>query len=47
VREKVQLGEVELQYVPTEKQVIDRLTKVLLKVPFQTFYKALGLESVV
>jgi hypothetical protein len=47
VREKVQLGEVELQYVPTKKQVIDRLTKALPKVLFQAFYKALGLESVV
>jgi hypothetical protein len=47
VREKVQLGEVELQYIPTEKQVADRLTKALPKVPFQAFYKALGLESVV
>jgi hypothetical protein len=46
VREKVQSGEVELQYVPTKKQVVDRLTKALLKVPFQAFYKALGLESV-
>jgi hypothetical protein len=47
VREKVRLGEVELQYNPTEKQVVDRLTKVLPKVLFQAFYKALGLESVV
>jgi hypothetical protein len=46
VREKVQSGEVELQYVPTEKQVADGLTKALPKVPFQAFYKALGLESV-
>jgi hypothetical protein len=47
VREKVQLAEVELQYIPTEKQVADRLTKALPKVLFQAFYKALGLESVV
>jgi hypothetical protein len=46
VREKVQSGEVELQYVPTEKQVADGLTKALLKMLFQAFYKALGLESV-
>jgi hypothetical protein len=47
MREKVRLGEVELQYIPTEKQVVDRLIKALLKVLFQAFYKALGLESVV
>jgi hypothetical protein len=47
VREKVQSGEVELQYVPTEKQVADGLAEALLKVPFLAFYKALGLKSVV
>jgi hypothetical protein len=41
VREKVQLGEVELRYVPTKKQVADGLTKALPKAPFQAFYTAL------
>jgi hypothetical protein len=45
VREKVPSGEIELQYIPTEKQVADGLTKALPKVLFQAFFKALGLES--
>ena len=44
VREQVENGSVELQYVPTDKQVADGLTKALCKEKFIAFRKALGLE---
>lgn len=44
VREKVADGKVTLEYVPTEEQIADGLTKALSKDKFNTFRRALGLE---
>ena len=44
VREQVNAGSVALEYVPTEKQVADGLTKALCKDKFETFRKLIGLE---
>ena len=38
-------GDIDLQYIPTEKQVADGLTKVLLKDKFVAFRNALGLRT--
>ena len=43
-REKVGDSSVDLQYIPTEDQVADSLTKALPKDKFLIFQKALGLE---
>jgi len=43
VREKQQSGEVDLQYIPTEQQVADGLTKALPRDKFEAFRDALGL----
>ena len=43
VREKQHSGEVDLQYVPTDQQVADGLTKALPKDKFEVFRSALGL----
>jgi Reverse transcriptase (RNA-dependent DNA polymerase)/gag-polypeptide of LTR copia-type len=45
VREKVASGEVDLQYVPTEEQLADGLTKPLSKEKFFKFRALLGLEK--
>jgi hypothetical protein len=45
VREKVNEGKVRLEYMPTDKQVADGLTKALPKDQFTTFRRALGLEA--
>jgi hypothetical protein len=44
VREKVNEGIVQLEYIDTERQVADGLTKALDKVRFERFRKAIGLE---
>ena len=44
VREKVSDGVIQLEYVNTESQVADGLTKALDKGRFETFRKAIGLE---
>lgn len=44
VREKQAENKVDLQYIPTEKQVADGLTKALPKDKFIAFRDALGLE---
>ena len=44
VREKVNEGVVQLEYIDTERQVADGLTKALDKVRFERFRKAIGLE---
>ena len=44
VREKIVNGVVILEYVPTEEQTTDGLTKPLPKAKFDIFRKALGLE---
>ena len=44
VREKVAEGKVQLDYIPTDKQVADGLTKALPKDRFVEFREALGLE---
>jgi hypothetical protein len=43
VRERVESGEVAIEYVPTEKQVADGLTKPLSRDKFTKFREALGL----
>jgi hypothetical protein len=43
VREKQHSGEVDLQYVPTDQQVADGLTKALPQDKFEVFRSALGL----
>jgi len=45
VRDKVSEGAVELQYIETENQVADGLTKPLDKIKFQRFREAIGLEQ--
>jgi hypothetical protein len=45
IRQKVDEGKIELQYVPTAKQVADGLTKALCKDKFLLFRRALGLEE--
>ena len=46
VREKVNNGTIQLEYINTESQVADGLTKALDKGRFQTFRNAIGLELV-
>ena len=43
VRERQHSGEVDLQYIPTDQQVVDGLTKALPKDKFEVFRSALGL----
>jgi hypothetical protein len=45
VRDKVSEGVIELQYIETESQVADGLTKPLDKIKFERFRKAIGLEQ--
>lgn len=45
VREKVNEGVIQLEYIETERQVADGLTKALDKVRFERFRAAIGLES--
>ena len=44
-REKQQSGEVDLQYIPTEQQVADGLTKALPRDKLEAFRNALGLRK--
>lgn len=44
VRENIVNGDIVLKYVPTEEQIDDDLIKPLLKVKFDVFRQALGLE---
>jgi hypothetical protein len=46
VREKVSDGTTQLEYVDTENQVGDGLTKALDKIKFERFRKAIGLDPV-
>ena len=45
VREKIAEQEVDLQYVETNRQIADGLTKALPKDSFEAFRAALGLEG--
>ena len=45
VQERQAEGDIDLQYIPTEKQVADGLTKALLKDKFIAFRNALGLKT--
>ena len=45
VREQVTAGNVALEYVPTERQVADGLTKALCKDKFDRFRDLIGLEA--
>ena len=44
-RETIANGPVTLKYVPTSKQIADRLTKPLTEIFFLSFRKALGLKA--
>jgi hypothetical protein len=46
VQEKIAEQEVDLQYIETNRQVADSLTKVLPKDTFEAFQNTLGLERV-
>jgi hypothetical protein len=45
IRERIQDGEIDLEYISTGKQVADGLTKPLPKDAFRFFRSALGLED--
>ncbi|PTB71069.1 hypothetical protein M440DRAFT_1345063, partial [Trichoderma longibrachiatum ATCC 18648] len=45
IYKKVKRGEVKLKYIPINKIVANRLTKLLGKDCFIKFYKALGLRK--
>ena len=45
VREKVESGDVHFEYIPTEQQVADGLTKPLSRGSFEAFRRALGVEQ--
>ena len=42
IRDMVQSGAIKLQYVPTEVQVVDALTKPMSRVKFEYFRDKLG-----
>ena len=42
IRDMVQRGAMKLQYVPTEEQVVDVLTKILSRVKFEHFQYKIG-----
>jgi hypothetical protein len=43
IRDMIQMGAVKLQYIPTDQQVADILTKPLAKGKFEAFRDRLGL----
>ena len=43
IRDMVQKGVVELQYIPIDDQIAYVLTKILLRVKFEYFHSLLGL----
>ena len=45
IRDMVQKGAVELQFVLTDDQIADILTKPLLKTKFDYFHRRLGVEE--
>ena len=45
IRDMVQKGVVELQYIPTDDQTADVLTKPLPRVKFEYFRRRLGVEE--
>ena len=45
IRDMVQKGAVELQYIPTDDQTVDVLTKPLPRVKFEYFRGRLGVEE--
>ena len=47
IRDMVQKGAIELQYISTNDQVVDVLTKPLPKVKFEYFHGRLGVEETV
>jgi hypothetical protein len=47
VRKKIAEQEVDLQYIETNRQIVDGLTKALPKDTFEVFRMALGLEGTV
>ena len=46
VQDKVSEGAVKLQYIETENQVADGLTKPLNKIKFKRFKKVIGLKQI-
>ena len=45
IRDMVRKGAVELQYIPTDDQTVDVLTKPLPRVKFEYFRRRLGIEE--
>ena len=45
IHDKVQKGAVELQYIPTDDQIVDVLTKPLHRTKFEYFHGILGVEE--
>jgi hypothetical protein len=46
IRDKVQEGEVKLQYIPTNEQTIDILTKPLSRIKFAYFREKMGIVEI-
>ncbi|KAI9038472.1 Ty1/Copia family ribonuclease HI [Aspergillus affinis] len=44
IRDAIQKGDIELQYISTDEMIADALTKALLKVKFDQHAKAMGVE---
>ena len=46
IRDKVQEGEVKLQYIPIDEQMVDILTKPLSRIKFAYFRDKLGIVEI-
>jgi hypothetical protein len=46
IRDKIQKGAMKLQYIPTDQEVVDILTKPLAKGKFEAFRDRLGLVQI-
>jgi hypothetical protein len=46
IQDKVQEGEVKLQYIPTYEQIADILTKLLSRIKFAYFREKMGIVEI-
>jgi hypothetical protein len=46
IRDKVQYGEVNLEYIPTDEHTIDILTKPLSRINFSYFREKMGIVEI-
>jgi hypothetical protein len=46
IRDKVQEGEVKLEYIPTDEQTTDILTKPLSRIKFAYFREKMGIAEI-